>query len=73
MVAHFMSADYRFLQSPDGKETVQVLFKAGKTHGSYFSSNEILKHAAHTMDILKKYYSDKDHILVFDNATTHMK
>ncbi|KAF9230806.1 hypothetical protein BU15DRAFT_6835, partial [Melanogaster broomeanus] len=25
------------------------------------------------MDILEKYYPDEDHILVFDNATTHLK
>jgi hypothetical protein len=25
------------------------------------------------MDILEKYYPDEDHILVFNNATTHLK
>jgi len=73
MVAHFVSADYGILQSPDGKESAQVLFKAGKSCDGYYSSNEILKHAVHAMDILKKYYQNEDHILVFDNATTHVK
>ncbi|KAG1871816.1 hypothetical protein DFJ58DRAFT_837130 [Suillus subalutaceus] len=27
----------------------------------------------HAMDILEKNYSDEDHVLVFDNATTHLK
>ncbi|KAG1750611.1 uncharacterized protein EDB91DRAFT_1244190 [Suillus paluster] len=73
MVAHFVSADYGFLQSPDGKESAQVLFKAGKLHDGYYSSNEILKHAACAMNILEKHYQNEDHILVFDNATTHVK
>ena len=30
MVAHFVSTDYGFLQSPDGTETARILFKAGK-------------------------------------------
>jgi hypothetical protein len=25
------------------------------------------------MDILEKYYANENHILVFDNATTHLK
>ena len=25
------------------------------------------------MDILDKYYAEEDHVLVFDNATTHTK
>ncbi|KAG1867209.1 hypothetical protein DFJ58DRAFT_714447 [Suillus subalutaceus] len=71
MVAHFVSADYGFLQSPDGKETAQVLFKAGKSRDGYYSSNDILKHAVRAMDILEKYYPNEDHILIFDNAMTH--
>lgn len=30
MVAHFVSADYGWLQSKDGAETARILFKAGK-------------------------------------------
>jgi hypothetical protein len=25
------------------------------------------------MDILEEHYPDEDHVLVFDNATTHLK
>ena len=31
MVADFVSADYRWLRSPDGKESARVLFKAGSS------------------------------------------
>jgi len=30
MVANFVSANYGWLQSPDGKESARVIFKAGK-------------------------------------------
>jgi hypothetical protein len=32
-----------------------------------------LKQSQRAMDILKRYYPDEDHILIFDNATTHLK
>lgn len=73
MVANFVSADYGFLQSPDGTETAQVLFKAGKARDGYFSSNEILKHVICAMKILEEHFPTEDHMFVFDNATTHMK
>ena len=65
--------DYGFLQSPDGEEIAQVLFKAGKAHDGYFSSDEILKHAALAMDILMKHFPNEDHVFIFDNATMHVK
>ncbi|KAH7922696.1 hypothetical protein BV22DRAFT_1016841 [Leucogyrophana mollusca] len=73
MVAHFISADYGWLQSPDGKETARILFKAGKNRDGYYTSEEILKHTKQAMDILDKYYPDDEHVFVFDNATTHVK
>ncbi|KAI6116853.1 hypothetical protein EV401DRAFT_2058017 [Pisolithus croceorrhizus] len=73
MVSHFISPDYGFLHSPDGKESACVLFRAGKSHNGYYSSNDILKQAAQAMDILVKYFPEEDHIFIFDNATTHLK
>ncbi|KAI6104708.1 hypothetical protein EV401DRAFT_2060837 [Pisolithus croceorrhizus] len=58
MVSHFISPDYGFLHSPDGKESACVLFRAGKSHDGYYSM---------------KYFPEEDHIFVFDNATTHLK
>ncbi|KAG2367398.1 hypothetical protein BDR07DRAFT_1372976 [Suillus spraguei] len=66
MVADFISADYGWLCSPDSKET-------GKACNGYFANENIVAHAKKAMDILEKYYPHEDHILIFDNATTHLK
>ncbi|KAF8134839.1 hypothetical protein EV363DRAFT_1396310 [Boletus edulis] len=74
MVAHFVSADYGWLCSPgDLEESAIVLFKAGKSRDGYFTNDNIVAHARQAMDILEKHYSNEDHVLVFDNATTHLK
>jgi hypothetical protein len=73
MVADFVSADYGWLTSSDGKQSTRVLFKAGKQRKSYFTNKDILNHASSAMDILDKDYSHEDHVLVFDNTTTHLK
>ena len=73
MVAHFVSADYGYLQSPDGTETARVLFKAGKGRDGYYTNECIIQHAEKAIDILRKFYPNDDHVLVFDNATTHVK
>jgi hypothetical protein len=73
MVADFVSADYGWLRSPDGKESARVLFKPGKLRDGYFTSEDILKQANRAIDILQKYFQDEDHLLSYDNATTHLK
>ncbi|KAF9459536.1 hypothetical protein BDZ94DRAFT_1284360 [Collybia nuda] len=73
MVADFVSADYGWLRSPDGTKEARVLFKAGINQEGYFTNDNILKHATTAMDILTEYYPDEEHILVFDNASTHLK
>ncbi|KIJ08616.1 hypothetical protein PAXINDRAFT_88609 [Paxillus involutus ATCC 200175] len=73
MVAHFVSADYGWLESPDGKETAQILFKAGKGRDGYYTNELIIQHAEKAIGILKTHYPHDDHVLVFDNATTHVK
>ncbi|RPD65154.1 hypothetical protein L227DRAFT_583210 [Lentinus tigrinus ALCF2SS1-6] len=73
MVADFVSADYGWLASPDGTETAQVLFRAGKNREGYFTNEDILAQMRKAMAIVKKYYSNDDHVFVFDNATTHTK
>lgn len=73
MVADLASADYGFLRSPDGKHEARRLFKAGKNRDGYFTNADILAQAHKAMDILEEFYPDEDHILVFDNATTHQK
>ena len=73
MVADLVSADYGWLHSPDGKEAARVLFKAGKNWEGYFTNDDILNQANKAMDILEKNFQNEDHVLVFDNATTHQK
>jgi hypothetical protein len=73
MVADFVSADYGWLRSPNGKEEARVLFKAGKAQQGYFTNEDILSQANAAMDILEKYFPEDKHVLLFDNATTPQK
>lgn len=73
MVADFVSADYGWLRSPDKKEEVQVLFKAGINRDGYFTNEEILKQATCVMDILEKHFPCDQHVFVYDNPRTHLK
>ncbi|RDB19555.1 hypothetical protein Hypma_013355 [Hypsizygus marmoreus] len=73
MIADFVSADYGWLRSLDGKESARIVFKAGKARDGYFDNENIRAQAAIAMDILSKWFPDEDHVLVFDNATTHVK
>ena len=73
IVVHFVSANYGWLQSPNGKETAHVLFKAGKFREGYFTNKNVLEQMQTAMDIAEKYYPNDKHILIFDNATTLMK
>ncbi|KAF9440312.1 hypothetical protein P691DRAFT_793660 [Macrolepiota fuliginosa MF-IS2] len=63
MVADFFSAEYGWLQSPDGKES---------TYG-YFDNNSIQQQSEMAMDVLTRHYPDEDHVFIFDNAQTHSK
>jgi hypothetical protein len=73
MVTHFVSADYGWHQSKDGSEMAQILFKAGKGCDGYFTTDNIITHAKQAMDILEKHFPNDDHILIFNNASTHLK
>jgi hypothetical protein len=63
MVAHFVSADYAYLQSPDGTKTACVLFKAGKGQDGYYINECIILHTTQAIEILQKYYPNDDHVL----------
>ena len=73
MAAHFVSADYGWLTSPDGKKSARILFRVGKAREGYFDNDNIWKHLALGMELTANYYPDDDHVFVFDNATTHLK
>jgi hypothetical protein len=55
MVADFVSADYGWLCSPDGKEPAWVLFKAGTNRDSYFINEDIVRQTEAAMDIVSKH------------------
>jgi hypothetical protein len=73
MVTDFVSADYGWLRSPDGKVEARRLFRPGKNRDGYFNNADVLEHAQKAMDIVKEYYPDDNHVFLFDNATTHLK
>ncbi|KIL54686.1 hypothetical protein M378DRAFT_1052139 [Amanita muscaria Koide BX008] len=72
MVADFVSADYGWLQSPDGTEFARVIFRPGKNHEGYFTNEDILAQVEKAMAILTKFYPDEDHYFIYDNASTHL-
>jgi hypothetical protein len=49
------------------------LFRAGKGCEGYFNNKNIWEQAANLMQIMSEEYPDKDHVLIFDNAWTHLK
>ncbi|KAG1849094.1 hypothetical protein C8R48DRAFT_677147 [Suillus tomentosus] len=73
MVADMVSPDYEWLQLPNGGQHACVLFKASKARDGYLMSQNILDQASSIMDILKNHFQDEDHVMVFDNAITHLK
>lgn len=75
MITHFISADYRWLDAPDGSETAHVVFKAGSGsgHDGYFMNKEILAQFEQAVYLVKKYWPGDDHVFVYDNATMHCK
>ena len=73
MIADFVSADFGWLSSPDGKRSARRLFKPGKNRDGYFSNEDIIAQANEAIDILQEYYPDFEHVLIYDNATTHLK
>ena len=73
MVADFFSAEYGWARSHDGKCSSHILFRAGKGREGYFNNEHVRDQATSLMQILGEEYPDEDHVLVFDNARTHLK
>ena len=73
MVADFVSAEYGWMSSRDGKKTARVLFQAGKAREGYFNNENIRAHLKAAAEILKQDYPDEDHVLIFNNAKTYVK
>jgi hypothetical protein len=73
MVADFVSADFGWLQSPDGKRSARRIMKPGKNRDGYFTAEDIDEQAREAMDILTECYPEYEHIFIYDNAPTHLK
>ena len=74
MVADFVSADFGWLESPDGK-TARRVMRPGKNKDGYFTSDDIDAQAHAAMDILNlnEHFSEFDHTFFYDNAPSHQK
>jgi len=53
MVVDFVSADFRWFRSQDGKRSARRVIKPGKNRDSYFSNEDILAQVAEAISILK--------------------
>lgn len=73
MIADFISADFGWLRSPDGRRSARRVMKPGKNKDGYFSNEDIIKQAEEAISILKEYYPQFEHVLIYDNASTHLK
>jgi hypothetical protein len=72
MVADFVSADYGFLRSLDGMSSARELFRPGKNRDGYFVGDDVLTQATAAIDILLRNYPNEKHVLVYDNAPSHL-
>ena len=75
MVADFVSADFGWLLSPDGKQSARRILKPGVNRDGYFTNDDILKQVEEAMSIVKECQplAEYNHVFVYDNASTHLK
>jgi hypothetical protein len=72
MVADFFSPDFGWLIAIDGHSARQCM-KPGKNKDGCMTNDDILDQAMDTIDIMEELYPDCEHVIVYDNATTHLK
>ena len=73
MIADFVSADFRWLRSPDGKQSARRVMKPGKAKDGYFTSEDIKLQAEEAIRICRDCWPQYEHVFVYDNAFTHLK
>jgi hypothetical protein len=73
MIADFVSADFGWLRSPDGKKSARRIMRPGKAKDGYFSNDDILEQAEEAIRILWEFYPQYEHVFIYDNASTHLK
>ncbi|KAJ7200600.1 hypothetical protein GGX14DRAFT_400597 [Mycena pura] len=57
--------------SPDYGWAARKTMRPGKNRDGYYGNKEILEHATEMMDFLDANHPDEEHVLAYDNATTH--
>ncbi|KAJ7087942.1 hypothetical protein B0H15DRAFT_922898 [Mycena belliarum] len=72
MVADFVSVDFGWSPTLNGR-TARRFMKPGKNRDGYMTCQDIIDQGDELMDILDELYPSYEHVLVYDNATTHKK
>jgi hypothetical protein len=73
MIADYVSADFGWLCSPDGKHSARRVMEPGKNKDGYFSSDDICDQAQEAIRIVHKCWPQYEHVFIYDNASTHLK
>jgi transposase len=73
MVADFVSADFGWILSHDGKQSARRILKPGASRDGYFTNDDILDQVEDAMRIVKECWPEYDHVFIYDNASTHLK
>ncbi|THU85559.1 hypothetical protein K435DRAFT_685271, partial [Dendrothele bispora CBS 962.96] len=72
MIADFVSCNFGWLCTPDGRSVREVMFP-GKAKDGYFTAENILQQANAAIDLVNEMWPEYKHIFIYDNATTHLK
>ena len=73
MFGDLFSPNYGYLNLRDGLKSAQVIWNPGKNRDGYFDNEDFMKQVDTAMDILREDYPNENHLLIFDNATIHLK
>ncbi|KAF8158141.1 hypothetical protein B0H34DRAFT_807729 [Crassisporium funariophilum] len=64
MIADYVSADFGWLRSKNGRRSARRIMKPGKNKDGYFTADDIKAQAIEAMDILTESYPDFEHVFV---------
>jgi hypothetical protein len=73
MIADYVSADFRWLCSPDRKQSAHQVMKPRKNKDGYFLRDNICKQAQDAITIVCECWPQYKHVFIYDNASTHLK
>jgi hypothetical protein len=73
MVADYVSADFGWLRSPDGRQSARHIMRPGKNKDGYMTLEDVEDQAQLAMDICSDCWPEFDHVFMYNNATMHLK